>query len=262
MNIIARIFTRIFGGRAAPSTRFRLPEGRRVYAVGDIHGQIGALRALWGLVEDDLERRPSQAVTEVYLGDYVDRGPASADVVSALAARRPRGRRVVCLRGNHEDYVLAFLDRPFTLKGWVQNGAVSTLASYGVKVNPVSPDPIATHTALFQVIPREHLAFLSSLTRTHLMGDVLFVHAGIRPNVALERQTAEDLAMIRDDFLRYKGPLPYRVVHGHTPVREAEVTPYRVNVDTGAFATGRLSCAVLEGEDVRILSTPPTNAFG
>lgn len=236
---------------------FALPHGLRVYAIGDIHGQLAALKRMWSLIEDDLVSRPCARATEVYLGDYVDRGPDSAGVIEALASRAPDGRSVHLLRGNHEEAFSRFMANGTGLAEWLSNGAVSTLASYGVRVNPLAVEAEAVRAALLAAVPAHHADFLDRLELRRVIGGFLFVHAGIRPGRPLERQSTNDLLRIRDPFLRSGAPLPFRVVHGHTPVREPEVHPCRINVDTGAFATGRLSCAVIEAETVRFITTSP-----
>jgi serine/threonine protein phosphatase 1 len=224
--------------------------------VGDIHGQHHLLDDLLSRIDADRRDGAPERTVEVYLGDYVDRGPDSAGVIDRLIERAEAPQRsCVFLRGNHEVYVTTFLSDPAILPEWLHNGGVTTLASYGVEAMHAVRDERAIHEAFHAAFPDRHRAFLDGLALMHRIGDVVFVHAGIRPGVALEDQSPEDLMLIRQDFLRHAKPLPVRVVHGHTPVREPEVTPWRVSVDTGAFATGRLTCAVMEGDSVRFLST-------
>jgi serine/threonine protein phosphatase 1 len=235
-----------------------LTPGLRAYAVGDVHGHASLLDGMFARVARDLQERPHAGdVLEVFLGDYVDRGPDSAGVVERLAAPPAPGRRRVCLRGNHEEALLDFLDDPATLPRWAAFGGLESLASYGVPTRYMGrrADPEACRDAFAARIPPHHLAFLRGLPRWHTEGDVLFVHAGIRPGIPLPEQDPEDLVWIRDAFLSHPGPHPVRVVHGHTPAERPTVLPHRINVDTGAFATGRLTCAVLEGRSARLLST-------
>ena len=243
-------------GRAGP--RFALPPDVRAYAIGDVHGQLALLERLRDAIAEDINQFPIGHSVEIFLGDYVDRGPDSRGVVDYLVGVSQDDHTVsseqVFLRGNHETYVTDFLSDPSMLPSWVGNGGASTLASYDVAVNTSSPDPLSTYVEFSERLPREHRTFLENLHDGYKIGEVLFVHAGIRPNVAIDKQRIEDLLLIRQEFLEAR-KLPVRVVHGHTPVREPEVTPYRINVDTAAFATGRLTCAVLEGAEVRFLST-------
>lgn len=234
-----------------------LPDGLRAYAIGDVHGQIHLLDDLLGQIDADVAEGAPPEVVEVYLGDYVDRGSDSAAVIDRLCERAERddGRRRVFLRGNHEIYLAEFLSDPGILEEWSYNGGVATIGSYGVNPRPVPFDPAAIREAFLAAFPERHRAFLASLEWMRRLGDVVFVHAGIRPGVAVEEQAVEDLCLIRHEFLNHDGPLPVRVVHGHTPMKAPEATPWRVSVDTGAFATGRLTAAVMEGSGVRFLQT-------
>jgi serine/threonine protein phosphatase 1 len=240
------------GGEAAP----RLPQGVRAYAVGDVHGQLHLLDDILSRIDADRQANPADSSVEVFLGDYVDRGPDSAGVIDRLIGRAEEANHpCIFLCGNHEVYVTSFLSDPAILPEWLHNGGMTTLASYGVDAMAPPQDEHAIQEAFRAAFPERHRAFLAGLDLMHRIGDVVFVHAGIRPGVAPEDQAADDLLLIRQEFLRHTKPLPVRVVHGHTPMREPEATPWRVSVDTGAFATGRLTCAVLEDDAVRFLST-------
>jgi serine/threonine protein phosphatase 1 len=186
-------------------------------------------------------------VIEVFLGDYVDRGPASRNVVDRLI-ERSLSHRTVCLRGNHEVFLNSLLADSNILPRWIQNGGVETLLSYGLFL-PTRMGP-AQHTEFVcefgSIFPRDHLQFLAQLKPYFTCGDFFFVHAGLRPNVALDQQREQDLFWIREEFLNFEGSFGKIVVHGHTPVPEPDVRINRINIDTGAFATGRLTCLVLE----------------
>ena len=251
------LLRRLVGTAPQPLTApaFAVPEGVRVYAFGDIHGRLDLLSQLWSKVDADVAASPPAQIVEVFLGDYIDRGPDSAAVLDVIASPPAAGRQRVALCGNHEDYVLRFLADPTQLLDWLLNGGVSTLGSYGVHANPTAFNAHEIHTAFVETFPEGHRAFLNRLPRYHVIGDYVFSHAGVRPGVPLRDQTVDDLSTIRADFLGHPGPLPFRVVHGHTPSRQPELTPWRVGIDTGAFATGRLTCAVIEGQSVRFLST-------
>lgn len=229
------------------------PAGVRIYAIGDIHGELGLLEQLQSAIDDDLAAHPIDNAIEVTLGDYIDRGPDSRGVIHHLSTRPPQGRTRISLMGNHEDYLVQFLDDPTVLYDWLPNGGVPTLTSYGVNVDRSNVDPARVHQEFTAALPQHHRAFITGLQTSHRSGDVLLVHAGIRPTVPLDEQTSHDLMWIRRDFLAHAGPLPVRVVHGHTPVRHPVVLPYRISVDTGAFATGVLTCCVLEGDTVRFI---------
>lgn len=232
-----------------------LPAHTRIYAVGDIHGRADLLAEIIGRIEDDLQRRPVKYAFEVYLGDYIDRGPDSKGVLDQLAVRLVR-QRAICLRGNHEAILERFLwNDPQTIHHWAQLGALQTLASYGVV--PRSPTgsltPSELRDALLNVFPRTHHLFLQCLRNSFVCGDFLFVHAGIRPNVPIEQQEPEDLFWIRDEFLNSTSSHDKMVVHGHTPVDHPDIRNNRINIDTGAWRTGTLTCIAIEGSTVLVL---------
>lgn len=233
------------------------PPGTRLYVVGDIHGRADLLRILHEAIRDDAADAPSRRVI-VYLGDYVDRGGESSAVLEMLASGPPEGFEAVHLLGNHEAWLLDFLDDPDQGAGWIMNGGGATLLSYGIDAAGISfqRDRLAKARAdLRSRLPPSHLAFLESLKLSHVEGDYLFVHAGVRPGLPLDRQSADDLVWIRDEFLFSDADHGKVVVHGHTIVDEPEVLDNRIGIDTGAFATGRLTCLVLEGSARRFIST-------
>ena len=233
----------------------RLPEGVRVYAVGDVHGRLDLLDAVFARIDEDLRGKPADRPVQVLVGDYIDRGPDSRGVVSRLLERR-REHELVCLMGNHESFLLAFLRDPAVLRHWLPNGGSTTLESYGVQLRPLAGMRIQAGLVaeeLRRKLPPEHEDFLSTLPYAFTCGDYLFVHAGIRPDVPLDRQSPDDLLWIRDEFLLSTAAFEKIVVHGHTPVPQPEIHPNRIAIDTGAFVTGRLTCLVLEGEDRRFL---------
>ncbi|MEM9222314.1 MAG: metallophosphoesterase family protein [Pseudomonadota bacterium] len=235
---------------------FSLPTGQRVYAIGDIHGMSTALRRILDLIDRHLEENPPAGpVTEVFLGDYVDRGPDSFGVIEQLL-RPPRGRNRVCLLGNHEDAMIAASQSPSQMERWLRFGAPATLRSYGIDGGKLRWDPHALQSSFAEAIPQRHQAFFRGLERTIRLGDLFFVHAGIRPQIALAQQDPDDLIWIRHEFLDFPGALPVHVVHGHTPVVQVERQAYRTNVDTGAVFGGALTAAVLEGSAAKFLSVP------
>jgi Calcineurin-like phosphoesterase len=224
-----------------------VPAGKRVYAIGDIHGRADLLAEILARIDNDLKERPVSESTEVFLGDYIDRGPQSRQVIDLLIARR-RERDVVFLKGNHEACALQFLKEPTLLSEWSPMGGANTLLSYGV--TPArGDDPGSQHEtakALHQAMPDIHRAFLNDLALSFTCGDFFFVHAGVRPGTPLQMQTQQDLLWIREDFLLHEEAFGKIVVHGHTPVYEPDIQPNRINIDTGAYATGRLTCLVLD----------------
>ncbi|MEE8275630.1 MAG: metallophosphoesterase family protein [Alphaproteobacteria bacterium] len=244
--------------RRRRATSAGIPEGQRVYAIGDIHGRADLLHALHAqIAADAADADANMLMTAVYLGDYVDRGPDSKGVIDALLASPLPGFEAVHLKGNHEDLMLEFLADP-AAQGqlWLFNGGDATARSYGVAVTDEALDRMQRlREELNARIPPAHFEFLSRLSLAHEVGDYLFVHAGIRPGVALDRQSEQDLIWIRDEFLRSAADHGKVVVHGHTPMHAPEVRANRISIDTAAYATDVLTCLVLEGTERRFLMT-------
>jgi serine/threonine protein phosphatase 1 len=207
-------------------------------------------------IERDLEKSPVANALTVTLGDYVDRGPNSRGVLDRLA-RNPFPTTYIALKGNHEMLLEAFLRDPMVASEWRRLGGLETLHSYGVSVAAVMIGRgfDEASSSLRQSIPEEHFQFLGSLKLSLSVGDYFLCHAGVRPGIPLEHQSTEDLLWIREEFLNNNMSVGKIVVHGHTPVASPEVLPTRINIDTGAFATGRLTCLVLERGTRRFLST-------
>jgi len=229
-----------------------LPPDTRIYAVGDIHGRADLLHDIIQRIDDDRGRRPVGTVIEVYIGDYIDRGPQSKDVIETLAWRVVK-QRAVCLRGNHEALLEAFLADPAELHPWLHVGGRQTLESYGLSRDDLESSEFRIHRLFLNAFPEAHRLFLRCLQNSFSCGDFIFVHAGLRPGVPLAQQSLHDLHWIRDEFLNCKqshGPL---VVHGHTPVHHAELLPNRINIDTGAWMSGTLTCIAIEGSKVVVL---------
>lgn len=233
-----------------------LKPGLRIYAIGDIHGCASMLERMLELIDADLQLNPAESVLEVFLGDFVDRGPDSAAVLKRVAMPAAEGRTRVHLMGNHEHAMVAALEDYTMMPRWLAFGGEATLRSYGIEPREWAHDPQALQPIAQSIIPQDDLTFLARLKTSHQEGNVLFVHAGIRPGVPLGAQDRHDLLWIRDEFLDHPGPHPAFIVHGHTPVDQAEVHPYRVNVDTGAVYGGPLTALVLEGSALRFLSVP------
>ncbi len=253
-------------GGGAPSVRrtdWRLapgwmPRGERLYAIGDIHGRADLLRVLLDAVDEDV--RGTDSATLVLLGDYVDRGPDSSHVIDALLGARPALSRTVPLLGNHEASFLQFMEDARLGPSWLHYGGRETLASYGVRAASGGESPArlaALQAALAEALPPAHLSFLEALAPSYEAGGYLFVHAGIRPGIPLAEQSLDELLWIRDAFLRSTADHGRVVVHGHTIVQEPEVRSNRIGIDTGAFATGVLTCLVLEADRYRVIQTEP-----
>jgi serine/threonine protein phosphatase 1 len=226
----------------------RLPDGLRIYAIGDIHGRADLLAALLRQIDVDCTLYPSSRPIVVFIGDYIDRGSASREVLDLLLGCE-RTKEAVFLKGNHETFVHLFLSAPAVLDEWRLCGGLETLVSYGLKpsINPGAAEQRRLAKELAKSIPKPHLKFLDSLKLSFSCGDFLFVHAGIRPGVPIRKQGEEDLLWIREEFLSCEQPFEKFVVHGHTPVCTPDIRSNRINIDTGAFATGRLTCIVIEG---------------
>lgn len=231
-----------------------LPDGLRIYAIGDIHGRADLLRAVLLRIVADIRDAPTRFPMIVFLGDYIDRGPQSAEVVDLLLAAR-RQVPTVCLSGNHELYALRFLRDPGTGPSWFELGGQETLASYRVSM----PRQLTNRAledlsqAFAAAIPDEHFRLLATLGLTANFGDYLFVHAGIQPHLPVAEQGQSILTLIREPFLEHGEDFGRIVVHGHTPVTAPDIRSNRINIDTGAYITGRLTCLVLENERRRIL---------
>lgn len=237
----------------------RVPGGVRVFAIPDIHGRADLLERALDAIDVDLARAGDglDRSVAVFLGDYIDRGPRSRRVLDILTNGLPKGLETVFLKGNHEDFVLSFLDGQGDPAGWLFNGGTETLASYGV---PVPDTAFLTgesenhlREALLDALPEKHMVFLRNLRLSHREGDYLFVHAGVRPGVPFEYQTAEDLLWIRGPFLTSDADFGAIVVHGHTITPRPLILTNRIALDTGAVEHGRLTCGVFEGDRLRFM---------
>lgn len=231
----------------------RVPEGVRIYAVGDVHGCTAQLREIHAMIRNHIRRAPVDNWRIVHVGDYVDRGPDSRGTIEMLAALAADSR-ILCLRGNHDQYLADFLEDPDTqsFDAWLFNGGETTLREYGavpgeiVLVGPRRRQEL--HTQLVAEMPSAHRAFLEGLKVSVSFGDYFFAHAGVRPGIPLDAQDTRDLIWIREPFLSSDADLGAVVVHGHTPSGEVAVRRNRIGIDTGAVFGGRLSCLVLEGD--------------
>lgn len=232
-------------------------ENTRVYAIGDIHGRLDLLDRVIAAIKRDVAEHGSDALT-VTLGDYVDRGPESRGVIDRLS-ENPFPTPYVALKGNHERLLEDFLADPRVGPHWWRLGGLETLHSYGVPVRRLMVGKINKETAnrLRAALPAQHERFLQSLKTSLSHGRFYLCHAGVRPGVPLERQSERDLLWIRGEFLNSEMDFGKIVVHGHTPVEEPDVRPNRINIDTGAFATGRLTCVALDDGGYRFLDLRP-----
>lgn len=245
------------------------PEGVCIYAVGDIHGRRDLLDQLLVLIEEDAAKLPDGIRPQiVFLGDYIDRGLKSRDVIELFASGALDRFDPVYLLGNHEEALLRFLQEASFGSQWARFGGAETLYSYGL-APPNKRASLNSHEEMaaardawtrvwneFRIrLPAEHLNFLQSLKTCYTAGDYLFVHAGLRPGVSLGDQTRRDMLWIREEFLEDAAPFAQMIVHGHTPMDAVHHDNRRIGLDTGAFLTGRLTAARLIGTDVAFLGT-------
>lgn len=251
---------RLFGKRHRIGLQTaRVPEGVRVYVVGDIHGCIGLLEQLHALVAADARAsRGGVRNIIVYLGDYVDRGLHSREVLDVLSGAPLPGFDPVFLRGNHDQQFLDFFEDPRSGAVWFRYGGDATVYSYGVRI-PGSVGAADRFTyirdELAEKVPQAHIEFLARTQLYCEIGDYAFVHAGIRPELPLDRQVPEDLMWIRDAFLDYDRPLDKVVVHGHSVSDQPQLREHRIGIDTGACYGNALTCLVLEDGARRFLSS-------
>src|SRR5262245_1592101 len=243
-------------GKTAPSLSIarRVPDGMRVYCIGDIHGRDDLLQKMAERVAADLKASPCDQAVTVFLGDYVDRGLGSMRVVERLA-RGDWPTPIIALAGNHEDLLMAFLEDGGVLEAWRGLGGLETLHSYGVNLGSAiaKRDFGAIQAAFAARFPEGHRNFLEGLKTSTDIGDYFFCHAGVRPRVPLDRQNRNDLLTIRDPFLASKAEHGKLVVPGHTPSLVPEIHFNRIGIDTAGYATGRLTCLVLEKDQRRFM---------
>lgn len=248
---------RMFERPAPPAAYF--PADRVGFAIGDIHGRADLLADMIAMLEARAseDTRAGGPPLVIFLGDYVDRGPDSKGVIDLLVAGRPFGCNRHYLKGNHEQSMLGFLDDPMAHRAWLLQGGAETLLSYGVQPPPPvgaeEHDWIGVAQHLRACLPAGHYEFLEGLERYVELGDYAFVHAGIDAGRRLEEQTDEDLFWARGAFIASKRPFSHRVVHGHTPVDQPYADSRRIAVDTGAYASGILTAARFEGDQVSFL---------
>ncbi|MEO6379472.1 MAG: metallophosphoesterase family protein [Caulobacteraceae bacterium] len=235
--------------------------GRLAYGVGDIHGRYDLLKAiLVQVTEDSLGRARGRRPMLVFCGDYIDRGPQSAEVIEAMVWLKGMGRMEVhALKGNHEQGLLQFIEEPLNAAPWLRYGGRQTLESYGIQ--PPSPDDadgdyIRIRDELLRRMPASHLRFLETLELMLVVGDFAFVHAGIRPGAPLAQQDERDLLWIREEFLEAPGPFEKIVVHGHSWFEpRPQVLEHRVGIDTGAYMTGVLTAVRLDDDGPSFMQT-------
>ncbi len=233
-----------------------VPAGQRIYAIGDIHGMADLLRKLLTKIKSDIAEHPEAEVRLVFLGDYVDRGSDPKGVLETLLSDLNPGPSTY-LMGNHEEAMLEFLDDPEVAEQWRHFGGLETLNSYGVDIEEVlrGRGYERARNELVERLPERHLRFLQDLQLSTEHGDYFFCHAGVRPGVPLAQQEQADLLWGQDTFLSFEGAFEKVVVHGHTPCEEVYLGGNRINVDTGAYATQRLSAVCLFDTERQVISS-------
>jgi len=231
-----------------------LPPGRRIYAIGDIHGCNRQLGNLHDVIAADLTARPVGSALLLHIGDYVDRGVDTAGVIARLVDGCPiGGMDMVNLMGNHESTMLDALSGERAAgTDWLFAGGKAALQSYGI-------DPEGPRDQWASLIPEAHQDFLRNLILMHREGGYAFIHAGVRPGIALENQARDDLLRSRQPFLYSEANFGAVVVHGHTPVKAPVVRHNRIAIDTGAVFGGKLTCVVLETDTLGFLTADPVD---
>ncbi len=248
--MIAR-FRQLLGKSARPA----IPPGERVYAIGDIHGRADLFEALIAAIEADDRAGTPADTTVILLGDLIDRGADSAGVLAAARAWQQR-RKVRILTGNHEEMFLECFHNAELMRHFLRFGGRETVLSYPVDRAAFTAADLAEAQDLMRLsVPEADLDFIRGFEDRIVIGDYLFVHAGIRPGVAIEEQDSRDLRWIRGAFTDSRVDHGLLVVHGHTIFEEPDVRPNRIGIDTGAYYSGRLTALRLEGETRALLET-------
>ena len=233
-----------------------LPTGVRIYAVGDIHGRLDLLNQLLARIGDDMSSRPAIRPVSIFLGDYIDRGPSSRETIDRLIEHGETNESVF-LKGNHEEIAINCLRDRGLFERWMRLGGLETLMSYGIAPRASFDDKqiVRLQAAFHEALPQSHFRFFRDLQTSFACGDYFFAHAGVKPDIPLSRQKDSDLLWIRQEFLSSRDDFGKIIIHGHTPTRDIEVGPNRVNIDTGAFASGRLTCLVIDESSLSVIDT-------
>ena len=245
-----RLLQRLKRTRSRPS--YSVPDGLRVYAIGDVHGCVHELEDLLEAIDKDAAGSSSE-MHLVFLGDLVDRGPLSADVIGLLRTGPLPADVAHFIMGNHEEVMIDCYEGAGDCEAWLKYGGVETLESYGLKRKAILDPAFDVSKAMRAEVPAAHIQFLKSFQDFVRLGDYLFVHAGIRPGIPAADQWSRDLRWIRREFLDSSADHGSMVVHGHTIVPDVEFRRNRIGVDTGCYLTGRLSAVVLESDTIRMI---------
>lgn len=241
--------------KVAPRVKLdRQPD--RIYAIGDVHGYLGLLKHLEAQIVADAANVSGSKLI-VMLGDLIDRGPASAQVIDHVLARPPQGFERICLRGNHEAMMLAFIRDPRRGAIWLENGGREAMLSYGLPSDTLlrGVAPRVLENLVASHVPVEHVEFLEGLPVMLDTPEAVFVHAGLRPGVTLESQKDDDLIWLRDNYESDYAGFGRPVVHGHMPRTEALLSTFRIAIDTGVVTSGKLTAVrIMQGAPPKLLS--------
>jgi len=237
----------------------RAPQGTRIYAIGDIHGHAKLLNKMHEAIIEDAKHSNAQRKLIIYVGDYIDRGVESKEVIETLINNpmSKEGFEIICLMGNHEDAMINFMNSPIDMEIWLLWGGDATIRSYGQHLRDAQGHRIKLDELgrLFnKLVPSSHKEFLRNLKLSHSEGDYLFVHAGLRPGVPIDKQSREDMLTIREPFTASKKRFDQTVVFGHSIFEDPFHKNGRIAIDTGAYASGKLTCVVLESDEVKFIS--------
>jgi serine/threonine protein phosphatase 1 len=254
---LKKIITNFLKSITKPYPIPSLPDNTRIYCIGDIHGCDELLKQLTARIEEDAYGFVGRVII-IYLGDFIDRGNSSKEVIEFLLNNQKNHIEYVFLRGNHEQTLLNFLTEHSVARAWLSYGGMATFASYGVHITKIPTKPVdfqQLQKQFFDKLPHEHYQFLNKTVLCYSLGSYYFVHAGINPHYSLAKQIPEDLLQIRDDFISVKKPFEKIIVHGHTITVTPELLNNRIGIDTGAYMSGILTCLVLEADQQRLIQT-------
>lgn len=234
---------------------YYIGKNKRIYVIGDIHGCDALLKKSLDKMIRDAENHRDKKLIFIGLGDYVDRGSNSKNVIELLLTQIPNYFEKIFLKGNHELYMLAFITNPQANVMWLDFGGRETLISYGVKPPELNKTDLKRAALELETnLPHTHFEFLNNLKNYHIINDYFFVHAGIDPDVMYDKQSELALTSIRAKFINHKGHFHgKKIVHGHTPVENPDLQKHRINLDTGAYLTGNLTIGIFDHNGVTIL---------
>lgn len=252
-----KLINKLFVGKSQHYNKVLLPDNTRIYCIGDVHGCYDLLLKLMAQIKDDAADFSGHIII-IYLGDFIDRGRFSKEVVDFILNDKVEKVDYIYLRGNHEQTLLDFLQEETVGRSWLAYGGLATLASYNVHLTKIPSkidDFISLQRQLRDNLPASHYRFFSETRLYYAIGEYFFVHAGINPFYSLAKQKPEEMLWIRDEFLNFNRAYEKIIVHGHTIVDTPKLFAHRIGIDTGAFASGILTCLVLQANQQRLIQT-------